>query len=252
MKGINRIAILTATLTFLAGGASAVKTLTNANSNQQHPSSYLQPRAAGCSPATSSQELDLNNVRALVNSGGDVWYDQISARYEVPAESGHTAIYAGSLWLGGTDVNGQLKCAALRFRQGNDYWTGPLTTTGDAEVDPETCTKWDTHFRITRQEVETFRAWYLAGVADAQNGTNTQTEDFPDYQVPQIIVNWPAHGDVSKNQDFYMAPFKDANGNGVYDPLTGGDYPWYDLDNEIDCKTDRTVTLFGDLTLWWI
>ena len=31
------------------------------------------------------------------------------------------------LWMGGTDVNGQLKVAGLRYRQGNDFWPGPLT-----------------------------------------------------------------------------------------------------------------------------
>ena len=48
------------------------------------------------------------------------------ADYEVPKGSGEYVIYAGSLWLGGTDRNNQLKLAAMRY-SGNDFWTGPLS-----------------------------------------------------------------------------------------------------------------------------
>ncbi len=206
-------------------------------------------RAAGCAPATASTELDLNNVRALVNSGGDLWYDQISARYEVPKGSGHTAIYAGSLWMGGEDANGQLKIAALMFRQGNDFWTGPLTN-NDATVTPETCNKFDRHFVISRAEVEQFRAWFRCN-EDPNCDANAS---FPNYQIPSSILNWPAHGNASEGQDHFLAPFKDVDDNGWYEPQNG-DYPFYDLDKEINCKTRRRedrVPLYGDQTIWWV
>jgi hypothetical protein len=40
----------------------------------------------------------------------------------------------------------------------------------------------------------------------------------------------------------------------VYNPASAGDYPWYDLENDVDCNSasDRRVTLFGDQTLWWV
>ena len=50
---------------------------------------------------------------------------------------------------------------------------------------------------------------------------------------------------------FYLAPFFDRNGDGVYDPLSG-DYPWYDLAGDIDCRTNRKVTLYGDYNMWWV
>ena len=31
-----------------------------------------------------------------------------------------------------------------------------------------------------------------------------------------------------------------------------GDYPWYDLTNQIDCRTNRRVTLYGDYNMWWV
>ena len=59
-----------------------------------------------------------------------MWQDRSKndAAYEVPKGSGEAVIYAGALWMGGLDVNNQLKLAALTFRSGNDFWTGPLST----------------------------------------------------------------------------------------------------------------------------
>ena len=49
----------------------------------------------------------------------------------------------------------------------------------------------------------------------------------------------------------YLAPFYDRDQNGDYD-YTQGDYPWYDLKEEVDCRSSRQVTLFGDYTIWWM
>ncbi len=210
-------------------------------------------RAAGCSPASASTFLEFNNVKALIHTGGNLW--QISgqnfSQYEVPKGSGIQALFASALWLGGVDVNGQLKIAAVRYRQGQDYWTGPLTETGDAEITPATCTEFDRHFVISQDEVREFDAWFKAGIEDAENGTSIQSTEFPDYEIPLSILEWPAHGDPSLGQNFYLAPFFDRDENGIYEPING-DYPWYDIEKEIDCKVDRTVTLFGDETIWWV
>ena len=213
----------------------------------------FNPKAAGCAPANGKTFLEFNNVRSLTHTGGNLWQvaGQNTAVYEVPKGSGIQALFASSLWLGGVDVNQQLKLAAVRYRDGNDYWAGPLTDDGTAEIIPEECVKYDRHFEITRDAVETFNAWYNAGVLDAQNGTNTQAENFPDYEIPDLIKEWPAHGDPSLGQDFYLAPFYDRNDDGIYNPQDG-DYPWYDIEKSIDCKTERTVTLYGDKTLWWV
>ncbi|MGD1845453.1 MAG: hypothetical protein ACFB10_08680 [Salibacteraceae bacterium] len=180
-----------------------------------------QGLAANCAPATAATELDINNTRALIQAGGDMWWDlQGDARYEIPKNSGRTSLFAGSLWLGGQDVSGQLKVAALRFRSsGNDYWTGPLSTV-NSEIDAATCTEWDRHFVSTRDQVNNFVAWFDAGVFDSENGTTTQQDDFPNYQIPDIILNWPAHGRnfPPYDEDFYLAPFVDRDGDGAYNP----------------------------------
>ena len=168
-----------------------------------------EPRAAGCAPANGTTFLEFNNVKALIHTGGNLWQitGQNFSQYEIPKGSGIMALFTSALWLGGVDINGQLKLAAVRYRQGQDYWPGPLTTTGDAEVFPETCVKYDRHFPITQDEVREFNAWYEAGIADAANGTNTQSENFGDYEIPISILEWPAHGDPALGQDYYLAPF---------------------------------------------
>ena len=214
--------------------------------------------AAGCTPSSSYDWLDINNVRTRINSGGDMWWDLpagTGSKYFIPANGSATSLFAGSLWIAGVDVNNQLKCAALRFRQvGNDYYTGPLTVDGKASITPETCAKWDKIFKITRAEVDEFLANYEAGNTD---------------NIPSIIANWPATraDDDPEGIAYYLAPFYDANGDGEYDPKLG-DYPYYDISNEL-CHTKVPTmeeevygtmhgsiladqVLKGDQTLWWI
>ena len=72
-------------------------------------------KAANCTPSTGRKFLEFNNVSALIETGGSMWQDRSrnDAAYEVPKGSGETVIYAGALWMGGTDVNNQLRIAAL-------------------------------------------------------------------------------------------------------------------------------------------
>jgi hypothetical protein len=210
------------------------------------------PKAAGCAPPTTTTYLELNNVRAMIHTAGNLWQipGQNYSQYEVPKNSGVMALFTSALWLGGTDINNQLKLAALRYRNGQDYWTGPLSQIY-AETSYETCNKYDKHFVTTQDMVREFSAWYEAGLADQSNGTSTQTQLFPNYQVPEIIKDWPAHGDVSLGQDYYLAPFFDFNSDGNYNYLDG-DYPWYDIKKNKQCSVDRTVSLYGDQNFWWV
>ncbi len=209
-------------------------------------------KAASCTPPTTTTYLEMNNVRAMVHTAGNLWQvpNQNYSQYEIPKNSGIMALFTAALWLGGTDINGQLKLAALRYREGQDYWTGPLTNI-TATTNYENCAKYDKHFITTHESIAEFNAWYEAGIADQLNGTSTQNESFPGYVIPDIVKNWPAHGDVSIGQDFYLAPFFDRNIDGIY-KYEDGDYPWYDLSKTKECKTDRRVSLYGDLNYWWI
>ncbi len=179
--------------------------------------------AAGCDPATASTNLDINNVRARIMNGGDMWWDLIgTAMYEIPkvteeGEPRRTSLFAGALWIGGYDNGNNLRAAAMTYRQGNswDFFPGPLTVT-DATIDQAECIKWDKIFQVTREEIDNF----------IENGQSALTDN---------IRDWPAYGNVALGQAKYMAPFVDVNNNGEYEP-TLGDYP----------------DVLGDQTLWFV
>jgi hypothetical protein len=154
--------------------------------------------------------------------------------------------------MGGISPDNQLKLAAVRFRQeGNDFWPGPLTNTGDASVTSDVCLAYDKFWRTTRLQAAQHDAYYNC-LADPDCDASLE---FPDgYITPNTFFEWPAIGDVSQGQDLYIAPFFDFNGDGDYQP-SDGDYPGYDLDGVVDCKSRfRTdpVPLFGDENLFWV
>ncbi|MBN4071203.1 hypothetical protein JYT72_01705, partial [Crocinitomix catalasitica] len=239
-------------------------------------------RAAGCSPSNEKLFMDFNNVRGLIETAGSLWQDRANSKpsYEIPKDGNNHCLYAGALWMGGVDINGQLKLAAHRFRQGNDFWAGPLgdlidgtgnfdpftpqnaeltlyKDNGAAEIIPSECTKYDRFYTIRKAEIDGFILWWKCenGVLEPEECEDV-LEPLP--EVLDRIINWPAHGDVTLGQDFYLAPFYDnippgeEFGNQVYDPINDGDYPWYDINEEIDCRNDRRITLFGDETHWWV
>ena len=227
----------------------------------------LKQTTAGCSPSSAFEWLNINNVRTRINAGGDMWWDLpggTGSQYYIPANGSATSLYAGSLWIAGTDINNQLKCAAVRFRQdGNDFWTGPLNLEG-ASITELTCARWDQLFRITRAEVDDF-----LNHCDPESGKFVEPTD--GYTIPKSIRDWPAHpeivgGDISGVSQ-YMAPFFDRDGDGRYDPMQG-DYPYYDIENKL-CHTktptleeEKMGTVYGsiladqvlkgDQTLWWV
>lgn len=224
----------------------------------------VKAKAAGCAPAQARMEFYINNVRTRAETSGNTWYDRGNGLpfYEVPAGEGNHAIFAGALWMGGEDPAGNLKLAAIRFRQiGNDFWPGPLSTDGSATVEAATCMKWDRFFRVNRQMVETHRYYFSLLAQGIDPTTDPLFEN--GYQIPEEILNWPAMGDPVLGQSNIIAPFADLRDPqtgevitqpGLYEPEQG-DYPLYDLDQEIDCRT-RLVTdpvpLFGDETIFWV
>ncbi len=193
-----------------------------------------------CTGASGSKELWVNNVRTIIFTAGDMWWDLFgngNAYYIVPAtkdrSKGASSLFAGSIWVGGFDAGGQLRVAAMTYRQnGYDYWPGPLDIT-NASVTNDVCLQYDRHFPISRFEVESYVL--VPG------------------PVPYNAQVWPGNGDISKNQDQYLAPFEDVNGDGIYNP-NDGDYPAFDIyntaakDNLGVCK----ARVFGDYCLWWV
>ena len=261
MKGIDRmnltrtIAIPLALLLTLGVQAREHK---DGRSEQAGNRASAQPKGAGCSPSTAIAELELNNVRTQIETGGNMWQRRSSPggpAYEVPKtpdRSGAHSLFAGALWMGGFSPDNQLKLAAVRFRQvGNDYWPGPLTTTGDASVTSETCIAFDRTWKTRRQDAQLHDVYFTC-LNDPDCEVNDIFED--GYTIPPVFFEWPAIGNVALGQSLYLAPFFDYNGDGDYQP-TDGDYPGYDLDGVIDCKNkfrEDPVPLFGDENIWWV
>lgn len=219
--------LVTLSVVALLGAAVSADARPNINNS---PNGMGELRTtANCRPAEAAIDLDINNVRARLMTGGDMWWDigLGTARYEVPKGSNKNSLFAGSVWIGGYDNQGQLKVAAQTYRQdGNDYWPGPLDAT--ANVDAATCSDWDRFWKINRSDINSFREMGASSL-----------DQF------QVIKEWPAKGNqnvvgnsgntIIIPQDKDYAPFVDVSPDGIYDPSTG-DYP--DID--------------GDQYIWWV
>ena len=221
MRYLKVLTITMAGFLFLSTSAAIGKENVDQGSEQRTQKKGQRQLKAGCEPPSAAVNLDVNNVRARIMNGGDMWWDLVNtARYIVPNTDEppfKSSLFAGSIWLGGFDQGGNLRQAAMTYRQQQsyDYWPGPLDTT-DASVNQEVCSNWDRIWKVNREDIEEIR-----------NG-NTQN-------IPSDILNWPSRGDVTKGQSRYLAPFKDVNNNGIYEPRKG-DYP----------------DIPGDQALWYI
>jgi hypothetical protein len=184
-----------------------------------------QSSAQDCEQATAQIDLDVNNVKARLLAGGDLWWDGDDGQYIVPQpEAGEpevSAIFAGGLWLGGFDSGGNLKVAAQTYGTANgntDYWPGPLSV--DATTTPDDCVNFDRFWVANSTDIDAHKAdWNDNGTIDGP--------------IPQSIIAWPGRGNPNFQSihgfelpftDQGLAPFHDKNTNGIYDP-ENGDYP---------------------------
>lgn len=173
-----------------------------------------------------------------------MWQDRKtnSASYEVPSGQGVSTFYAGSLWLGGVSQSGQLAVAANKFSQGTDFYPGPLEQ-DVLQSDAQRCLAYDEIFRIRRADVSRHIAYHEAVAA------GTAEVDFPNgYVTPESIVRWPAQGNMVGVMGQPLAPFLDANGDGVYNPEQG-DSPAFGDDG---CDVAFADALHGDEVLFWV
>lgn len=206
---------------------------------------------SNCDNATSQFDQEVNNVRARLTTGGDVWWDGNDGRYIVPKPPPGvdevSSIFAGAVWLGGRSPSGELKVAAQQYgRSGGrfDYYPGPLTPAGTISAD--TCARWDRFWTVSGNNIRSFRGQ----VAEAEaNGT------FPidPSMIADDILGWPG----ANNPYFFdlngfdlpagnqgLAGYWDYDENGIYDP-TGGDYPIIEIRG---CPDPQ----FADEMTFWI
>lgn len=241
----NKIGRVLATMTlavFVAGQVSA-KPDVNATKRTTNGKRLGQLKTtASCRPAEAAIDLDINNVRARLMTGGDMWWDNGTgeARYEVPKGSRKNSLFAGSVWIGGYDEQEQLKVAAQTYRQtGNDYWPGPLDPSS-VDITEADCSEWDRFWKVDRETINRFKE-----LSDKNAIIGDETY--------QAIYEWPAKGNrnaIGRNSnplsqlidyDLDYAPFVDVNNDEIYNPIDG-DYP-----GETELQNIR-----GDQFIWWV
>lgn len=185
-----------------------------------------------CNPATAQVDMAINNVRARLTTGGDVWWNLSDGRYivpKIPIGSGLpevSSIFAGAVWLGGYDPSGNLKMAAATYRNSsnNDYFPGPIDpATGTTEL--QTCLNWDRFFTVTGAEIDQ----HLRNYTIAQLNNQPYSPD----SIPDGVKYWPGKGNpyfLEKygfelpNTEQALGSFWDEDFDNSYDPANG-DYP---------------------------
>ncbi|MDT8413097.1 MAG: T9SS type A sorting domain-containing protein [Vicingaceae bacterium] len=161
----------------------------------------------------SSDFLDLNNIKALIDV--DVlFYDNKNYvnGFEVPKGNGKGTIFAANPWVAGKHNNtvyssartfgGQVTPMDVTWRSG-----GPISNSYEGF---DFHLKWDRVWKVTNIDLQYHISnWF-----------------YPNYQPPQVFLDWPAHGDTTNGQAFNLAPFVDKNNDGIYNPYDG-DYPQF-------------------------
>ena len=180
--------------------------------------------------AQTFEYLDINQVKARVNSGGDLHRDPNGGNYsgyECPIGSNKFWGGPASLWIGGLDAGGQLKIAAQTYHQsGVDFWPGPLTASS-ATTNSATVNQYNRVWKLNKTDIDGFITNFANG--NVQNGSFIPAAD---------LLSWPANGDISQYYDSQLAPYVDLNGNMQYEPLAG-EYPLI--------KGDQAIyTIFND------
>lgn len=163
-----------------------------------------------CFSQDSTYILDHNSVAARLMDNGMLFQNVSSgtAAYSVPKDSLTTVIFSSSIWIGATDLQGNLHMAALRYASGEDFFSGPYST-NNSYNDSLYLQKYDQSiWAVTRAEINFHMANYWT----------------PGYVPVPSIANWPGNGDVSLGVVSNLAPFVDMNSDNIYNPLDG-DYP---------------------------
>lgn len=200
--------------------------------------------------------LEVGRFRALLSSDGRFIQTPSAGPSMTFLENGvrPPLLYCGALWLAGSSSDEQALVSAVDYGALSDMQPGPLDNAG--MIAQAMVEQYDRSWLLTRTEVERHQAWF----ACSQDPGCDMEPLFPGgYTMPEVIASWPAHGDVSIGQAYDLAPFLDADQNGVYDPLAGdvpcipGDVAVFNIFNDLrqartggsPLHTEVHMTTFG-------
>lgn len=169
--------------------------------------------------------MNFNNASASFTNAGYLFNDinNNTAGYEIGQGSGLYTLYSTSLLLAGKDINNQLKMAMSGNPNfGKDFSSGPYSSIGNYS-DPGYVAQWaDSYTTICEEDILAFYTWYNCALDPTFPGCDQFPAPSP--EVLQTIYNYPAHGNVSNGESYYLAPFYDNDQDGTYNP-NNGDYP---------------------------
>ncbi|OFY87026.1 MAG: hypothetical protein A3K10_03500 [Bacteroidetes bacterium RIFCSPLOWO2_12_FULL_31_6] len=161
-----------------------------------------------------NENLDLNNINATVGYDGlftsysNPNPNGITPGFEAPSGNNTHTISGANLWIAGKNLDSAYASAntAEIYMEKTYGNSGPIMDF--SEYTKHYDFDWDRVWKINNYDL-------IYHVNNWMNGG---------YQPIEVIANWPAHGDTTIGQAFYLAPFVDNNGDGIYNPYAG-DYP---------------------------
>lgn len=153
--------------------------------------------------------IETDNIRARTEENGMLFWNSTTSNgsFEAPIDSNLHTFYAFNFWVSGVSPAGNAYAYGTRYFQltSADLRFGPIMDEDYYETENDI---WERVWNITSLQIEEHIIGY----------------DQPNYMMPEVIENWPAHGDPSKGQALNLAPFVDTDANGIYEPSLG-DYP---------------------------
>lgn len=162
--------------------------------------------------------IDGNNIKALIADNGHFFRDNGSSTsyYEYPKDSNSFVAYGMSYWIGGKDINNQLKLAANSYGSSGstDYFPGPIAN--DYNSSHYTSTYPSAIWKISRAEINYHVGNYTAA----------------GYTPIPAIANWPGNGNTSEGIAAQLAPYVDVNNDQIYNPMDG-DHPYIQGDQAV-------------------
>ncbi len=168
------------------------------------------------------KRIEANNIATTASAGGQIFWDGEDTNTTYPKDSSTTTIFAGGLLISGVDQNEELHTAFSQYIQ-TDFSPGPFS------ADTEELQGWDRVWRVTKEQINNFRADIEDGALDRATPLDLWT--YPGTGNPNFNMYTDQTIDVPEG----LAPFVDVNNDGIYNILDG-DYP--------DIK--------GDDQIWWV
>jgi hypothetical protein len=151
--------------------------------------------------------LNINNVNTGVGASGELFnrIPFLSQQWYYPFNNTTPYQALGNLWIAAADSNANLHLTAQNYGQaGLDLFQGPMMTPSNYSATQDAL--WDKTWKLNKTTVDSF----VQGLF----GSN----------IPNSILNWPGNGNTGLGQAPILAPFYDANGDGIYVP-SAGDHP---------------------------